>query len=256
MLQVRFRDPAGTERTGELTDGGVRFGDRTYDPDEIAFLPPSEPTKIVCAGLNYTDHAEETDSDIPDRPVLFLKTPNTVAAPESTVSLPRDRRIDYEGELGVVISQQCRNVSSEEAMEYVRGYICLNDMSNRDDQRIEQNWVRGKSFDNSAPMGPALATPEKVPSGADIELRVNGETKQQSTLDNLIFPVPDLIAEITDLITLEPGDIVATGTPAGVGPLEDGDHVEVEIEGIGTLAHDVIAGESSGEVEHDFMPDL
>lgn len=257
MRKVRFRDPAGTVREGRWEDDEPVFAGQSYDPEEVDILPPTEPSKIVCVGLNYIDHAEETDSDIPDRPLLFLKTPNTVASHRSTVTLPEDKeRIDHEAELGVVIGTQCRSVPEDRAMDVISGYTCLNDLSNRDDQRIEQNWVRGKAFDNAAPMGPVLATPDEVPDDASVELRVDGETKQQSTTDNLIFSIPELITEITSLITLEPGDVIATGTPAGVGPLNDGNHVEVEIEGIGTLTHDVIAGEYQGEVDHDFMPDL
>jgi len=138
-----------------------------------------------------------------------------------------------------VIDEQCRNVAREDAMDVVRGYTCLNDVSNRDDQNREQNWVRGKAFDGAAPTGPVLATPEEVPEDAEIELRVNGEPRQSSTIDHLIFPVPELIAEITTYMTLEPGDVISTGTPEGVGPLSDGDEVAVEIEGIGTLEHAV-----------------
>jgi 2-keto-4-pentenoate hydratase/2-oxohepta-3-ene-1,7-dioic acid hydratase in catechol pathway len=124
-------------------------------------------------------------------------------------------------------------------MDVVAGYTCVNDISNRDDQRREQNWVRGKAFDNACPIGPLVATPEHVPEDASIELRLNGETKQSSSREHLIFSVPELIAEITSYMTLEPGDVIATGTPEGVGPMEDGDEVEVEIEGIGTLKHSV-----------------
>jgi len=257
MRRVRFSDPAGTSRTGTLSDGEVVFGNRKYALDEVELLPPVDPSKIVCVGLNYSDHAEETDSEIPDRPLLFIKTPNTLASPGSTVRLPEDKeRIDFEAELGVVIGSQCRNVPADQAGEVIAGYTCVNDISNRDDQRQEQNWVRGKAFDNAAPMGPVLATPDEVPSDASISLSVNGEVRQDSTIENLIFSVPELIKEITTLMTLEPGDVIATGTPAGVGPLSDGDEVAVEIEGIGTLSHDVAAGEFSGTVEHDFMPNL
>jgi len=257
MRRVSFRDPAGTKRTVALTDGEVAFGNQTYDLDEVQLLPPVDPSKIVCVGLNYSDHAEETDSDIPERPLLFIKTPNTLAAPGSTVQLPEDKeRIDFEAELGVVIGSQCRNVPADQAEDVIAGYTCVNDISNRDDQRQEQNWVRGKAFDNAAPMGPVLATPDEVPSDASISLQVNGETKQDSTIENLIFSVPELIEEITTLMTLEPGDVIATGTPAGVGPLSDGDEVAIDIEGIGTLSHDVVAGEFAGTVEHDFMPNL
>jgi 2-keto-4-pentenoate hydratase/2-oxohepta-3-ene-1,7-dioic acid hydratase in catechol pathway len=255
MSKVRFRDPAGTVRTGTWQGDEVTFSGRNYSANEVEILPPSEPSKIVCVGLNYSDHAEETDSEIPDRPMLFLKGPNTLAGQSDTISLPESKeRIDYEAELGVVIEKQCRNVPEEKAMDVVEGYTCVNDISNRDDQRVEQNWVRGKAFDNAAPVGPVIASPDDVPSDATIETRVNGETKQYSSIDNLIFPVPELIAEITSLITLEPGDIIATGTPAGVGPLSNDDIVEVEIEGIGTLMNEVIADDFEGEVYQDFMP--
>jgi 2-keto-4-pentenoate hydratase/2-oxohepta-3-ene-1,7-dioic acid hydratase in catechol pathway len=257
MQRVRFHDPAGSTRSGEWTSDGIQFAGEIYDPEQVNILPPTQPSKIVCVGLNYTDHAEETDSNIPDRPLLFLKTPNTAASHGATVELPEGKeRIDHEAELGVVIGQQCKHVPANRAEDVIAGYTCLNDLSNRDDQRVEQNWIRGKSFDNAAPMGPVVASPDEVPSEATISLRVNGETRQKSTIANLIFPVPDLIEEITMLMTLEPGDIIATGTPAGVGPLSDGDSVAVEIEGIGTLEHDVVAGEFSGDVEHDFMPNL
>jgi len=239
MHSIRFRDPAGSVRRGQLEDGEVQFGDQQYAMSEVDVLAPCEPTKIVCVGLNYADHAAERDKEVPDRPLLFLKPPNTVAAPNSTVTLPANKHVDWEAELAVVIGQQCRSVAVEEAMDVVEGYTCLNDLSNRDDQDREQNWVRGKAFDSAAPMGPVVASTDEVPDDAGIELRVDGETKQQSTIDQFFFSVPELIAEITSYLTLEPGDVISTGTPAGVGRLSDGDHVELEIEGIGTLEHDV-----------------
>ena len=255
MHRVRFRDPAGSIREGEWTTEGIRFGDERYDPDRVTILPPSQPSKIVCVGLNYSDHAEETDSEVPDRPLLFLKPPNAVASHGATVALPKDKkRIDYEAELGVVVGQQCKHVPADRAEEVIAGYTCLNDLSNREDQRVEQNWVRGKAFDNAAPMGPVVAAPEEVPDDATIALRVNGETRQKSTIANLIFPVPELVEEITQYMTLEAGDVIATGTPAGVVTLSDGDEIEVEIEGIGTLEHDVVAGEGGDDADHDFMP--
>jgi len=240
MRTVRFRDPAGSVRTGEWHGDGVSFGGETYDLDDVDVLPPSDPTKIVCVGRNYADHAAEMDNEIPDRPLLFLKPPNALSGHGDTVTLPAGKeRIDHEAEIAVVIGEAARNVDAADAMDHVAGFTCLNDLSNRDDQRRETNWVRGKAFDNAAPTGPALATPDEVPADADIELRVNGETKQSSSRDHLAFSVPDLIEEITAYLTLEPGDVVATGTPGGVGPLEDGDTVEVELEGVGTLEHDV-----------------
>lgn len=255
MRKARFLDPAGSVRVGEWTDGAVEFGSQRFDLEDVSLLPPTDPSKIVCVGLNYANHAEETDSDIPERPLLFLKTQNTLAGHGDTITLPESKdRIDFEGELGVVIGEQCRNVAAEDAKEVIAGYTCVNDLSNRDDQRVEQNWVRGKSFDNSAPIGPVLATPEHLSDGATVETRQNGEVKQSSSIDDLIFEIPELVAEITKLLSLEVGDVIATGTPAGVGPISGGDEVEVEVEGIGTLKNDYIAGEFSGEGTHDFVP--
>lgn len=243
MHRVRFRDPAGSVRTGNWIDNGILFGNETFDSTNVDILPPCEPTKIVCVGLNYAKHAEETGMDIPERPLLFLKPPNALAAHGNRVTLPAGKdRVDYEAELGVIIGEQCRDTEPEDAMDVVAGFTCLNDISNRDDQEVEQNWVRGKAFDNSAPLGPVLATAEEVPADASIKLRVNGETKQDSSRADFIFTVPDLIAEITSYMTLEAGDVISTGTPEGVGPLSDGDRVEVDIEGIRTLEHTVQSG--------------
>jgi 2-keto-4-pentenoate hydratase/2-oxohepta-3-ene-1,7-dioic acid hydratase in catechol pathway len=256
MQRVRFRDPAGSVRIGEWEDDGVAFANRRYDLEDVTVLPPTEPSKIVCVGLNYADHAGETDSEIPDRPLLFLKPPNALAAHGDTITLPPDKeRIDYEAELGVVIGQQCRNVPADRAEAVIEGYTCVNDLSNRDDQRQEQNWVRGKAFDSAAPVGPVVASSDHVPDDASIELRQNGQVKQESSIDDLIFSIPELIEEITQLVTLEPGDVIATGTPAGVGPIGDGDTVEVTIEGVGTLRTDFRTGDVVEHAEHDFMPD-
>jgi 2-keto-4-pentenoate hydratase/2-oxohepta-3-ene-1,7-dioic acid hydratase in catechol pathway len=254
MKRVRFRDPAGTVRTGEWVDhdgdpadtatcgtgGEIRAAGRAYDPEAVDVLPPVEPSKVVCIGLNYADHADEQDSELPDRPLLFLKGPNALASHNSEVPLPAGKeRVDYEAELGVVIGEQCRNVPEEEAMDVVAGYTCVNDVSNRDDQDVETNWVRGKAFDASCPLGPVVATPEEVPRDATVSCRLNGRTVQEATREQLIFSVRELIEEITAYMTLEPGDVIATGTPEGVGPLSDGDTVEVSVEGVGTLRNTV-----------------
>ncbi len=238
MKRVRFRDPSGSIRTGVWVDsdgspagtqtagvsGSIRFADRTYDPSAVEVLPPCEPSKIVCVGRNYAAHAEERGEDVPDRPLLFLKAPNALASHESDVQLPANKdRLDYEAELAIIIDEQCRHVEADGAMDVIRGFTCMVDLSNRDDQDRETNWVRGKAFDNSAPLGPVCTDPDHVPDDAAIELRLNGETKQSSTLEYLIFSIPELIAEITTYMTLEPGDVIATGTPEGVGPLADGD---------------------------------
>lgn len=260
MKRVRFLDPAGSVRTGQWLDaegnvadtettgtgGKITASCRSYDPAAVTVLPPSNPSKIVCVGRNYAAHAEEMGGEVPDRPSLFLKPPNTLAHHGSDVTLPAGKaRIDYEAELAVVIDKQCRNVARGDVESVIAGYTCLVDLSNRDDQSMEQNWVRGKAFDNAAPVGPALATPEHVPADAKIELAVDGQVKQSASREQLIFSVPDLIEEITTYMTLEPGDVIATGTPEGVGPLADGEEISLEIEGIGTLQHTVRIPEES-----------
>lgn len=244
MQRVRFRDPAGSMRIGEWTDSSVRFGTRVYDREAVDISTPTDPSKIICVGLNYRDHIAELDAEPPKRPRLFLKGPNASAGYEDTISLLDRDRIDHEAELGVVVGRQCRRVTEDAAMDVVEGFTCVNDVSNRTDQGIDQaesDLFRGKAFDNAAPMGPTVASPDEVPADADVSLRVNGETRQSSDRSQLVFDVPELIAEITEYVTLEPGDVIATGTPAGVGPLQDGDTVEIDIEGIPTLRHHVSA---------------
>jgi 2-keto-4-pentenoate hydratase/2-oxohepta-3-ene-1,7-dioic acid hydratase in catechol pathway len=194
MTTVRFRDQAGSVRTGEWTEEHIEAAGRAYDVESVDVLPPSTPSKIVCVGLNYADHAAEEDIKIPDRPMLFMKGPNALAGHGDTVTLPAGKdRVDYEAELGVVVGKQARNVDADEAMEFVEGFTCANDISNRDDQRIEQNWIRGKAFDDSAPVGPVIADPDEVPPDADIRLRVDGEVRQASSRDQFIFSIPEFV---------------------------------------------------------------
>ena len=244
MHRVRFRDPAGSIREGTYDPASdtVAFAGDEYalDSPAIDVLPPTDPSKIVCIGRNYAEHAAELGNDVPDRPLLFLKPPNALASHGDTVTVPAGKdRIDWEAEIAVVIGEQCKDVDADDAMDVVAGFTCMNDVSNRDDQDREQNWVRGKAFDESAPVGPVLATPDEVPDDAAVRCRVNGELRQDSSRDHFIFSVPDLIEEITTYLTLEPGDVISTGTPEGVGPLADGDEVEVEVEGVGTLTNTV-----------------
>jgi len=253
MRRVRFRDPDGEVRSGEWTGeegaeiraypgGGDRYavGPEFLAASDVELLAPCDPSKVVCVGLNYADHADEQGKEVPDRPLLFLKPPNAVAAPDATVELPAGvERLDFEAELGVVIGERCRHVDASDAKRVVAGYTCVNDLSNRDDQAVETNWVRGKAFDDAAPVGPVVASPDEVPDDAAVRCRVNGELRQDSSREQFIFPVPELVEEITTYMTLEPGDVVSTGTPEGVGPLSDGDTVEVTVEGVGTLTNDV-----------------
>ena len=243
MRRVRFRDPAGATRTGEWTDA-IECDGRSYDPAAVEVLPPCEPTKVVCVGRNYVAHADERGADVPDRPLLFLKPPNAVAGHGATVTLPTGvagNRIEHEVELGAVVGERCRDVDPAEATGVLAGYTVVNDLSNRDDQRRETNWVRGKAFDGAAPMGPVLATPEEVPDDATVECRVDGEIRQRASRERMVFSVPELVSEVSRFLTLEPGDVIATGTPEGVGPVEDGDRLELTVEGVGTLQHTVRA---------------
>ncbi len=241
MRRVRFKDEDGSVLIGEMKGDEIEHEDNIYRVDEVDILAPVKPTKLVCIGLNYQDHAEETGREVPDRPKLFLKTPNTVAAHQDTIELLKGKkRIDHEAELGVVIGKRCKNVDQEDAMDKVMGFTCVNDLSNRDDQRREQNWVRGKAFDSAAPIGPVVAEKKHVPKDAEIRAIVNDEVRQSSTIDQLAFSIEELIDEITTYMTLERGDIISTGTPSGVGPIEDGDEVSIDIEGIGTLRNHFI----------------
>jgi len=212
-------------------------------------LPIERPGKIVCVGLNYRDHAEEQGAPLPEAPLLFAKWQNTLIGPgEAIVIPPIVTKCDYEAELGVVIGARARDVSAENALEAVAGYICLNDVSARDLQFADKQWTRGKSPDTFCPVGPRLVPRDEVPDPQNLAIRavLNGETMQESTTANMVFGVADLIAYITQTITLEPGDLIATGTPAGVGAFRDppvfmqpGDEITIEIEGLGTLTNPV-----------------
>ena len=201
---------------------------------DVELLAPCQPTKIVCVGLNYVEHARELKMQLPHEPILFIKPPTAVLAPEGEIIYPQSsQQVDYEGELGVVIGKRCKNVPADEVEKYILGYTCFNDVTARDLQRKDGQWTRAKSFDTFAPIGPWIAKID--PSHLDIQTRVNGTIKQKSNTSDLIFGVPKLVEFISGIMTLEPGDVIATGTPPGVGPLQKGDVVEVEIEGIGIL---------------------
>lgn len=236
MRRVRIQDPDGSVQSGEWTGDGVDVGGAHYGLDEVTILPPTDPSKVVCAASNYSE-GFDSPTEFPDEPVLFLKTPNAVVGHNSAVALPGRENVVYEGELGIVIEERCRNVSAEDALAVVEGFTCANDITNRG----VENMVRRKSFDGAAPIGPVVTPPEDVPDDAALETRVNGDVKQRSTLSQLVFGVTELIESITADLTLEPGDVILTGSPPGQESLSDGDSVEVEIQGVGTLAHTVTA---------------
>jgi 2-keto-4-pentenoate hydratase/2-oxohepta-3-ene-1,7-dioic acid hydratase in catechol pathway len=207
--------------------------------EEIKILPVSVPTKIIAIGLNYIDHANEMDKPIPEEPLLFMKPNSAVIAHNEEIILPEvSKRVDYEGELAVVIGQKCKNIEPDEVDDYILGYTCFNDVTARDLQEKDGQYTRSKSFDTFAPVGPWMENNLDV-DNLDIETKVNGRTVQKSNTSNMKFKPKFLVSYISKIMTLFPGDIIATGTPSGVGPLQYGDTVEVTIEGIGTLVNKV-----------------
>lgn len=221
--------------------------DRRIPRSDIRLLPAVAPTaKIICVGLNYRDHAAEANAPIPASPVLFAKFSNALNRHEGEVPIPVDvtQQVDYEAELGVVIGRRASRVSVHDALDHVLGYTCVNDISARDLQFADGQWVRGKSVDGFGPVGPAIVTSDEVgaPQQLRVRCRVNGLTVQDASTSEMIFPVAELVSFISQTITLEPGDLICTGTPAGVGVARDpklfllpGDLVEVEIDGVGLL---------------------
>ncbi len=211
---------------------------------EARLHAPVTPSKIVCVGRNYQAHAAELGNPMPAEPLLFLKPPSALSAHEETIRLPKvSARVEHEGELGVVIGRSARRVGDDEdPLGYVLGYTCVNDVTARDLQRRDVQFTRAKSFDTFCPVGPYVVT-GLDPSNLLVETRVNGETRQSGRTNALAFPVAQLIRYISHIMTLEPGDLISTGTPAGVGPLADGDTVEVEVEGVGILRNGVRASE-------------
>ncbi len=212
-------------------------------------LPFDRPSKIVCVGLNYVDHATESKMEVPERPLLFAKWPNCLTGHGDPIVLPAyAKEVDYEAELGIVIGRAASGVSQDDALDHVAGYTCANDVSARDVQFADGQWTRGKSFDTFCPVGPTVVPASEIGDPQNLRVRclVNGEALQDASTADMIFPIAELIAYISDGIRLEPGDLVLTGTPPGVGfartppiYLEDGDEVTVEIEGVGTLTNPV-----------------
>ncbi|MGB9779507.1 MAG: fumarylacetoacetate hydrolase family protein [Caldanaerobacter sp.] len=210
-----------------------------YRLNEIKLLPPCIPSKAICVGLNYKDHIEEMGDKIPEEPTLFIKPSTAVIGPDDYIILPEmSRRVDYEGELAVVIGRKAKNVSIEEAKNYILGYTIANDVTARDLQAKDGQWTRAKSFDTFLPIGPWIVT-DLDPTSLNITTYVNGEVKQKSNTKYLIFDVFKLVSFISHIMTLNPGDVILTGTPSGVGPLKAGDVVTIEIEGIGKLTNRV-----------------
>lgn len=203
------------------------------------FLQQQRPTKIVAVGRNYAEHAKELGNETPDEPIIFLKPPSALLPHEGTIIRPpQSKRVDYEGELVIVIGSRAKNVKADRWRDVVKGFTCGNDVTARDLQKKDVQFTRGKSFDTFCALGPHIET-ELDPSDLPLVTRVNGEVKQNGRTSQMVFPCAVLIEFITSVMTLEPGDVIFTGTPSGVGPLNAGDTVEVEIQGIGTLRNHV-----------------
>ncbi len=223
----------GADQPGPVPDG------RSYPVDQVRLLVPCLPSKVVGVGFNYRRHAQELDFKLPERPALFLKPLTTIVGPADPVVYPEmSRQVEYEGELAVVIGRTARRVSLEEALDCILGYTCANDVTARDLQSKDSQWTVAKGFDTFCPLGPAVVT-RLDPSVLTVTTSVNGAVRQHGSVSDLIFTVPELVSYISRVMTLLPGDVILTGTPAGVGPVRPGDRMQVTIEGIGSLENPV-----------------
>ena len=226
------------------TDANLFVRHGTELPPGARLLPPCAPTKIVCVGRNYPEHAKELGNEPPKEPLIFLKPPSSLIASGDHIVYPSlSERVDFEGELGVVIGKRARNVAAADAMNYVLGYTCVNDITARDLQRKDGQWTRGKGFDTFCAVGPCLVSKDDLDlTRIRVRTLVDGAVKQDGPISDMMFSVNDIIAYVSAFMTLEPGDLIATGTPPGVGPLQPGSTVRVEIDGIGVLENTVIGG--------------
>lgn len=254
FLPLRTSDPGATvPRYGLVEDAGVKeftgtpwgtwsMGSESWRQDEIRLLAPVAPSKVVCVGRNYIAHAAEMGNEMPKEPLIFLKPPSAIIGPGAAIQLPQcSNRIEHEGELAVVIGRTCSQLADgEDPLDYVLGYTCLNDVTARDIQKSDVQFTRAKGFDTFCPTGPYVET-HLDPSDALVETRVNGTLRQSSSTAKMAYPVGFLVRWISRVMTLVPGDVIATGTPAGVGPLTAGDTVEVSVAGIGVLRNPVQA---------------
>lgn len=251
MQRVRYRSFDGVH-WGELQGGYVqqltgmlgRSSGHMVPLEDVTLLPPCEPRAIVCVGRNYAKHIREMGhdaADLPKEPGIFLKGLNTLRGPGDEIPYPAwTHDLNYEGELAVVIAREMRDVPAEEALQYVLGYTCAVDVTARDKQRSDLQWARGKSADGFCPVGPWLET-DLDPQDLTVQTRINGELRQDGSTKDMIFPVAAVLSYVSSFLTLSPGDVVLTGTPEGVGPLQIGDTVEVTVDAIGTLVNTVAA---------------
>ncbi len=224
--------------------GDFEYGDNAEIPlSDVRLLAPVDPSKIICIGRNYREHAKELNHPVPTEPLFFLKPPSSLIGPGEEIRRPNalSQRVDYEGELGVVIGRRCyRLQESDDVRPYILGYTCINDVTARDLQEKDGQWARAKGFDTFCPAGPVVAEGLDPWKGVRVQSRVNGQLRQSGTTADFLFPLELLLRFISQVMTLEAGDVIATGTPAGVGPLQPGDTVEVTVEGVGRLTNSVV----------------
>ncbi len=252
MRIVRYQSGKAGPRYGWLQDDkvgdieGDLFGrykrlEAKTPSASVQLLAPVVPTKILCVGRNYVEHAKEQGHEVPKIPIIFMKPPSSILDPGATIVLPpQSQQVEHEAELVVVIGKRGRNITAEEARKYIFGYTVGNDVTARDIQNAESQWTRAKGFDTFCPFGPWVDT-EFNAADAVITCKVNGQPRQMASTRDMVYSVPNLIAYVSSFLTIEPGDLLFTGTPAGVGPLKDGDEVVVEIEGLGVLKNPVKA---------------
>ena len=220
--------------------GALRYTGTTLNLNDVRLLAPCVPSKIVCLGVNYRSHAGEVNTQVPKVPLLFLKPPTAVIGPEDKIIYPvMSQRVDYECELGVVMKKRASHISAGSSLDYVLGYTCFNDVTARDLQSLDVQWTRAKGFDTFAAFGPWIET-DLDPTNVPVETYLNGELKQSGNTQDMIFSVRDVISFISRVMTLLPGDLIATGTPSGIGPMKPGDVVEIKIPPIGTLRNCVV----------------
>lgn len=236
----------GEIHTGTVQNDQIVTDTTTFDQDEVDLLTPVDPSKIVAVGKNYENHVKEMlgeDAPMPEFPLLFFLPPSSVVGPDEDIEYRHDvcSEVHYEGELAIVIGRRCSRVGEDEAMDYVMGFTCFNDVSERAWNRTEEQWARAKGMDTFSPLGPHVQT--EPPEHVRVQTRVNGETKQDARTDDMVFDVPELVAEVSRFVTLNRGDVIATGTPSGVGEISPGDEVEVEVESVGTLRNQVVGVE-------------
>ncbi len=228
----------------DVVHGGHKLavGEALGAQGELRLLAPATPSKVVCVGLNYRQHAAEMNKAVPDEPLVFMKPPTAVIGPDQPIELPaQSQLVHHEGELAVLIGRRAKSLEIEESSGVIVGYMCANDVTARDIQRREKRYTRGKGFDTFCPLGPAIASADSfTPADHTLVCRVDGQQRQRSRLDDFIFSIDRVVAFISHIMTLCPGDVILTGTPAGVGPLEAGNLVSVEIDGIGRLENPVI----------------